>query len=56
MKSKVKSIVVLGIMVMCMSSCVYSLFPIWTKETLVYLPDLVGKWQYGDDPADYILF
>lgn len=56
MKTKAKSIAVLGLLVMCMSSCVYSLFPIWTKDTLVYLPELEGKWQLGDDPEDYILF
>lgn len=56
MKTKAKSIAVLAILMMCMSSCVYSLFPIYTEDTLVYLPDLVGKWQVGDGPDDYIIF
>lgn len=56
MKTKAKSIAVLAILMMCMSSCVYSLFPIYTKDTLVYLPELVGKWQLGDDPDNYLIF
>ena len=32
-----------------MSSCVYSLFPIYTKDTLTFLPALVGKWSDGED-------
>lgn len=56
MKTKAKSIAVLAILMMCMSSCVYSLFPIYTKDTLVYLPELLGKWQVGNDPNDYMLF
>lgn len=28
-------------------SCVYSLFPIYTEDTLVFLPDLVGTWEEG---------
>lgn len=31
-----------------MSSCVYSLFPIYTKESLVYLKDLEGTWENGE--------
>lgn len=56
MKTKAKSIAVLAVLMMCMSSCVYSLFPIYTEDTLVYLPELVGKWQLGDDPDEYMLF
>ncbi|GAB5526834.1 MAG: hypothetical protein Roseis2KO_47060 [Roseivirga sp.] len=56
MKTKAKSIAVLAVLMMCMSSCVYSLFPIYTEDTLVYMPDLVGKWQIGDDPESYLLF
>ncbi len=56
MKTKAKSIAALAILMMCMSSCVYSLFPIYTEDTLVYLPDLVGKWQVGDNPDDYLIF
>ncbi|WP_258101595.1 hypothetical protein [Marinoscillum pacificum] len=29
----------------CMSSCVYSLFPIYTKDSLVYLKGLEGQWK-----------
>ena len=56
MKTKLKSIVALAILMVCMSSCVYSLFPIYTKDTLVYLPELEGKWQLGDDPDQYVVF
>jgi len=56
MKTKFKSILALAILMMCMSSCVYSLFPIYTKDTLVYLPELVGKWQLGNDPSQYVTF
>ncbi len=33
----------------------YSLFPIYTDDTLVFLPELVGKWQ-TDSNGDYIEF
>ena len=40
-----------------MSSCVYSLFPIYTEDTLVFLPELVGKWQLSvNEPNSYIEF
>lgn len=55
MKTKAKSILALAVLMICMSSCVYSLFPIYTKDTLVYLPELLGKWQVGNSPDDYIL-
>ncbi len=54
---KKKVIIALTLLMICMSSCVYSLFPIYTTDTLVYLPELVGKWQSpGDDEGDYIEF
>ena len=56
MKTKFKAILALALLMICMSSCVYSLFPIYTKDTLVYLPELEGKWQMGDDPDSYITF
>lgn len=31
-----------------MSSCVYSLFPIYTKESLVYLDEIEGEWTNKD--------
>ena len=56
MKTKLKSLLALAILMICMSSCVYSLFPIYTEDTLVYLPELEGKWQLGDDPDQYVEF
>jgi len=40
MKSKLKVLSVFGLLIIGMSSCVYSLFPIYTEDTLVYLPEL----------------
>lgn len=56
MKTKSKSLFLLALLMFCMSSCVYSLFPIYTKDTLVYLPELVGKWQLGDNSDQYVIF
>ena len=56
MKTKFKTLFVLVILMMCMSSCVYSLFPIYTEDNLVYLPELEGKWQLGSDPGQYVEF
>ncbi len=54
---KKKVIIALGLLMVCMSSCVYSLFPIYTDDTLVYLPELVGKWQSEDEgDGDYLEF
>ncbi len=56
MKKKFKVLAAFSLLMFCMSSCVYSLFPIYTEDTLVFLPELVGKWQNGYDQDDYILF
>lgn len=56
MKKKLKVLVAFSALMICMSSCVYSLFPIYTEDTLVFLPELVGKWQDGYDNENYILF
>ena len=54
---KFKVFAAFGLLVFLMSSCVYSLFPIYTEDTLVYLPELVGKWMMNpDDPDDFIEF
>ena len=54
---KLKVFLVLGVLMFGMSSCVYSLFPIYTEDTLVFLPELIGKWQTNPDaPEDYIEF
>ncbi|GEM_PF-759465 len=54
---KLKVFIVLGVLVFGMSSCVYSLFPIYTEDTLVFLPELVGKWRQDPDyPNDVIIF
>jgi hypothetical protein len=56
MKKKSKTLVSLAVLMFLISSCVYSLFPIYTEDTIVYLPELLGKWKAGEDPDDYILF
>tara|TARA_Y100000114_G_scaffold125471_1_gene121555 strand:- start:2165 stop:3127 length:963 start_codon:yes stop_codon:yes gene_type:complete len=54
---KLKVFAAFSALVFLMSSCVYSLFPIYTEDTLVYLPELVGKWFTDpNDPDDYIEF
>lgn len=53
---KKKSIVLFGILLASMSSCVYSLFPIYTDDTLVFREDLLGKWQIGKEPDEYLEF
>jgi hypothetical protein len=54
---KLKVFAAFSALVFLMSSCVYSLFPIYTDDTLVYLPELVGKWMMNpDEPDDYIEF
>lgn len=42
--------------VLILNSCVYSLFPIYTSDTLVYIPELNGKWSNGEEEGDYIEF
>lgn len=54
---KSKVILAFTALMFLMSSCVYSLFPIYTEDTLVFLPDLLGKWQLSvNDPDSYIEF
>jgi hypothetical protein len=36
-----------------LSSCVYSLFPIYIKDTLVFLPELEGTWTDGDSQITF---
>lgn len=55
MKKKSKVIAALVMLIFLMSSCVYSLFPIYTEDTIVYLPELLGKWKMGEDSDDYII-
>ena len=54
---KLKVTIAFAAIMLIMNSCVYSLFPIYTEDTLVFLPELVGKWQ--SDPSneeDFIEF
>ncbi|MEM7109370.1 MAG: hypothetical protein AAF519_14185, partial [Bacteroidota bacterium] len=34
-----------------MTSCVYSLFPIYTEETVRYIPEIMGTWETSDGYA-----
>jgi hypothetical protein len=52
---KAKSILAFGLLVVLLNSCVYSLFPIYTDDTLVYFPELLGRWEMDGD-EDYIEF
>ena len=51
---KRQTTILLGIIVATMSSCVYSLFPIYTKDTLIFKKELLGKWAVNED--SYLLF
>ncbi len=42
------------IVLLGLSSCVYSLFPFYTEKTIVYYPELNGKWL--DRDSSYLLF
>jgi len=54
---KLKVTIAFAAILLIMNSCVYSLFPIYTEDTLVYLPELVGKWQSNpNDNENYIEF
>lgn len=52
---KKTTLLLFGILVATMSSCVYSLFPIYTEDTLVFRKELLGKWLI-DDEGSYFLF
>lgn len=51
---KKRSIVLLGLIAVLLNSCVYSLFPIYTEDTLVFKEELLGKWDLGDN--SYMIF
>jgi len=53
---KAKSILSFGLLVVLMNSCVYSLFPIYTDDTLVYFPELIGRWEKEGDSNAYVEF
>lgn len=53
---KFKSYFALGALAILLNSCVYSLFPIYTEETLVFIPELLGRWQLAGEKDDYIEF
>jgi len=55
-KSKFKLLAVFGLLMLCMNSCVYSLFPIYTEDTLVFNELLLGKWQTEGETEDYLQF
>jgi len=40
-----KAFLILMLMAISLSSCVYSLFPIYTEDTIVYNSDLLGEWN-----------
>ncbi|MFY0591133.1 hypothetical protein [Roseivirga sp.] len=56
MKKKLKVLLAISLLTICMSSCVYSLFPIYTEESIVYLPELIGKWELDGYGERYVEF
>lgn len=56
MKKKTKVFATLLLLCFFLSSCVYSLFPIYTDDTIVFNEGLLGKWQLGDDADQSIIF
>ncbi|MEP1034980.1 hypothetical protein [Ekhidna sp.] len=46
---KKRSIILIGLIAIFLNSCVYSLFPIYTEDTLVFKEELLGTWDLGDD-------
>ncbi|WP_057938241.1 hypothetical protein [Algoriphagus resistens] len=52
---KAKSILAFGLLVVLLNSCVFSLFPIYTEDTLVYIPELIGRWD-REGHEEYIEF
>lgn len=53
-KMKKRSIIWLGLIAALLNSCVYSLFPIYTEETLVFKEELLGMWDLGE--GSYMIF
>ena len=55
MKKLIKNfqLVAFAFLLSFLTSCVYSLFPIYTEDTLVFKSELLGKWESKDD---YIVF
>ncbi|WP_420387674.1 hypothetical protein [Roseivirga sp.] len=53
---KLKVFVAFGALIFLMSSCVYSLFPIYTEDSKLYLPELEGKWSLDEDSDSYLVF
>lgn len=51
---KKSTLILFGVLMVMMSSCVYSLFPIYTDDTLVFKKELLGKWKLNEE--DYLLF
>lgn len=54
MKNKLQ--LLFGILLVSLSSCVYSLFPIYTEDTLTFKAELLGKWASGNERDEYLLF
>ena len=55
MKRISKFTISLTLILLCFNSCVYSLFPIFTDDSLVFIPNLDGKWVQSNKPLNFIL-
>ncbi len=51
---KKQHLILLGLIAIFLNSCVYSLFPIYTKDTLVFKQELLGMWDLED--GTYMIF
>lgn len=52
----IKILMLAGAICLLLNSCVYSLFPIYTEETLLYKEELIGKWITNEETAHYVKF
>ena len=51
MKTKrlLRSILMLGVVVVIATGCITSVHPLFTDEELIFRPELIGTWQDGDE-------
>lgn len=52
---KRKAALIILVLSLSLSSCVYSLFPLYSEETVVFKEELLGKWAVDND-GSYLLF
>jgi hypothetical protein len=50
---KLISVTLLGVLILS-AGCIRSLHPIYTKQDIVFEPDLIGQWSEDDDESDEV--